>query len=91
MNIKIKMGESAKKWFWVNCPTIFERTVTFEKLSELSPEESSREELVFERTLPQPDLLTQIFRLSFNVESLDTEAPEHTNNLIINGNDWNTQ
>ena len=69
--------------FWANSPVRkIERTV---------PEESSREELVFERTLPEPDLLTQIFRLSFNVESLDTEAPEHTNNLIINGNDRNTQ
>ena len=58
--------------FWANSPV--------RKIEQTVPEESTQEELVFERTFPEPDLLTQIFRLSFNVESLDTEAPEHTNN-----------
>ena len=54
MNIKNKMGESTWKMilselshhFWGNSPVW--------KIEWTVPEESSREELVFERTVPEP-------------------------------------
>ena len=53
----MKMGESTRKFVWSESSHYFGANSPVRNFERNVPEESSREELVLERTVPEPSLL----------------------------------